>query len=87
MRRTRDQTGGGRINLADAIFILNWLFRGADAPDCIETANTNDDTGINLADGVYLIGYLFRGSSAPPSPFPDCGFGTLQFGCATSVCP
>jgi hypothetical protein len=63
----------GTINLSDAVFLLNYLFRGGRLPGCLDSCDTNDDAGLNLTDAVYLLLYLFLGGRVPPAPFPTCG--------------
>ena len=64
----------GAIDLADAVYILNWLFLGGPSPDCVKSADVNDSgTTPDLGDSVYLLGFLFLGGPPPPAPFGDCG--------------
>jgi hypothetical protein len=90
-RRTRfvrgDANQDGRVDVADAISIISFLFVYGAQPRCLDAADVNDDAylgtlnGVNLADALYLLQYLFvRGRPVPPpfhSPyvrFPmDCG--------------
>ncbi len=68
-----DPNGDGRLNVADAIFILGYAFGGGPAPSCLKGADTNDDGRINVADAIYLLGYAFGGGPPPPPPFESCG--------------
>ena len=61
------------INVADAITLLDHLFNGIPADDCLSALDGNDDGGINVADAVYVLEYLFNNGSEPPSPFGGCG--------------
>ena len=65
--------GDDSISIADAIFLLGFLFNSGPAPTCQDACDINDDSGIDIGDGVYLLAYLFSGAAAPPAPFPDCG--------------
>ncbi len=60
-----DANGDGSTDIADAIFILAFVFLGGPAPSCPEQANANGDAGIDLADAIAILTYLF---AAGPSP-------------------
>ncbi len=62
-----------RVDLADAITLLSFLFSGGSAPEPREAGDVNDDGSIDLSDAVYLLDFLFRGRAAPPAPFPEPG--------------
>ena len=40
---------------------MSWPFQGGVQPDCMETADTNNDTQVNLTDTVFLLTCLFLG--------------------------
>lgn len=65
-----------QVNVSDAVYIINYVFVGGDAPDPIETADANCDATVNVSDAVYLINYVFIGGNAPCDPngdeIPDC---------------
>jgi PKD repeat protein len=69
-----------KVDISDAVCILQWLFLGGSPPGagCTAVANTNGDGGVDLSDGVYLLGFLFLGGCPPVAPFPECGPGTLE---------
>ncbi len=63
-----------KVNLADPIFILQYLFRNGSRPSCLDAADANDDDTLDISDAVRLLLYLFVSSSPPLSaPFPDLG--------------
>jgi hypothetical protein len=68
-----DKDGDGTATLTDAVAVLDFLFRAADGPACLDTLDVDDSGRIDVSDAVYLLGFLFRGGDAPPSPFPDAG--------------
>ena len=87
-----DCNGDGKVDIADAVCILDWLFAGGDALGCVAATNTNGDGAANIADTTYLLNHLFSGGPAPVDPFPDCGPGMLpadaELGCANPPnCP
>ena len=61
------------FNLADAVFVINWLFASGPAPQCLDAADGNDDGGTDISDAIYIINYLFASGPVLPPPFPDCG--------------
>ena len=68
-----DANDDGNRNIADAIFILGYLFGGDAAPACQDAADTNDDGQLNIADAIAVLGHLFGGTGDLPAPFPGCG--------------
>lgn len=68
--RRGDSNGSCVVDIADAIFTLNFLFSGGAAPLCPDAADSNDDGKIDLSDAVSALGFLFLGSPPPPEPGP-----------------
>ncbi len=60
-----DATGDGEINVADAVYIINFIFKSGPAPDPMESGDANCDGTVNVGDGVFLINYVFKGGPAP----------------------
>ena len=60
------------VNVADAVFILNFLFSGL-ASDCLDALDANDDGGNDIADAVAVLAFLFSSGPEPPPPFPNPG--------------
>ena len=87
--RRGDCNDDGKVNISDAVWILNWLFRGGAEPGCAAAANANGDGEVSLSDPVALLSYLFLAGPEIPAPFPECGPGTLaaddKLGCATPL--
>ena len=74
---TYDCNTDGRINIADAQCLLNWLFLGGPAPGCREAMDFNGDDRMNIADGISGLNYLFLGGPGPAAGrgcqfYPDC---------------
>jgi hypothetical protein len=55
----------GEINLADAVYIVNYLFINGPAPQPLEAGDANFSDDVDLADAVYLVNYLFIGGPPP----------------------
>jgi hypothetical protein len=53
------------INLADAVYLVNYLFIGGPLPVVLECGDANGDEQVDLADVVYLVNYLFIGGAEP----------------------
>lgn len=63
--RWGDSDNSNRINLADAIFIAQYIFQGSTAPVNRNAADPNGDGSVNVSDVIYLINYIFTGGDAP----------------------
>src|SRR5688572_6512992 len=68
-----DVDQGGRIDVTDAIRILEKLFAGGQGVVCDDAADVDDDGSLTLFDSISLLGALFHGGPAPSAPFPACG--------------
>ncbi|MGE3164730.1 MAG: C-type lectin domain-containing protein [Planctomycetota bacterium] len=85
-----DCNADGILNIADPVYLGNYLFSGGPEPACHAACDSNSDTFSDVADVVYAIGYLFAGGPTPLPPFPNCGPETLNTGlsCAEEFpCP
>ena len=60
-----DANGDGVINIADVVYLLNYLFLSGSAPDPLWLGDANCDGVVNIADVVYLLNYLFGGGPPP----------------------
>lgn len=60
-------------DIADAVWIINELFRNGPPTVCRDAADANNDGMVDTSDALYLIGYQFQGQAAPPAPFDGCG--------------
>jgi len=68
-----DVNADGKVDIADAIFVLGYLFGGGPSPSCADAADTNDDGKLNVGDAIATLQYLFSAAGPLPPPFPDCG--------------
>ena len=85
-----DCNGDNALNLADAIFVLGYLFSGSPATlDCESACDSNDTGSLDLADAIYSLGTLFSGGPPPAAPYPDCGVESTPdtLTCDASGCP
>ncbi len=65
-----DANNDGAINIGDAVYIINYIFKSGPAPIpyALCSGDANCDCAVNIADAVYLINYIFK-SGPPPC---DC---------------
>ncbi len=68
-----DTNGDESINIADAIFVLGFLFAQGRAPGCLDTADTNDSGKIDIGDAIFLLSHLFAHGGPLKDPFGACG--------------
>ncbi|MCP4568350.1 MAG: M6 family metalloprotease domain-containing protein, partial [FCB group bacterium] len=66
-----DANGDGDINVGDAVYMINYVFKGGDEPIPVGAGDANGDCTLNVGDGVYLINYVFKGGD-PPIANPAC---------------
>lgn len=64
-----DANGDDVVNVADAIFLLNYLFRSGTLPDPPSAGDANGDCQVGLADVLYILNYLYR---LGPTPERGC---------------
>jgi hypothetical protein len=71
-----DADGSGGVNISDAVFIINYVFVGGNAPVPFESGDTNCDGSVNVSDAVSIINFVFVGGNAPCDTsgdgVPDC---------------
>jgi hypothetical protein len=80
-----------RIDIADGIFLVSYIFLGGTQPTCLEASDTNGDRRLDIGDVVWLLSWYFLGGTPPPQPFGGCGDdprGTGKLGCERQpICP
>ena len=62
-----DANDDDKVNVSDAVWVINYVFSGGDAPIPLEAGETNCDGNVNVSDAVYIINYVFSGGDAPCS--------------------
>jgi uncharacterized delta-60 repeat protein len=60
-----DANGDGVIDVADIVYLVNFLYRNGDPPTPVEAGDTTCDGIVDVADVVRLISYLYRGGNPP----------------------
>jgi hypothetical protein len=71
--RRGDPNADSRVDIADGVAVLMYLFDGTTVPTCLDAADANDSDTVNIADAIALFGYLFGNAGPLPAPFPGCG--------------
>ncbi|MEE8142005.1 MAG: dockerin type I domain-containing protein, partial [Planctomycetota bacterium] len=72
------------IDIADAIFTINYLFVDGADPSCLDAADANNDGTVDVSDVIYTIQWAFNEGRDFPEPFPNCGLDTgISAGCGS----
>ncbi len=60
--------GGTMIDIADLVYLTDYMFAGGPEPECMIEADIdgNGSELIDIADLVYLVDYMFTGGPQPP---------------------
>lgn len=68
--RRGDANADGVVDVADASFLLRYIFMGRARPPCLDAADANDDSSLDIADPINILNHLFLGGREPPLPGP-----------------
>ena len=60
-----DANGDGAVNVGDTVYLINYVFKGGDAPNPLCIGDANGDEDVNVGDSVYIINYVFKGGAEP----------------------
>jgi hypothetical protein len=61
-----DVTGDGKVDVADVVFLISYLYRDGPAPIPVKKGDVNCNEVVNIGDVVYLINYLYKNGPTPP---------------------
>ena len=54
------------VNVGDATYLINYIFKGGQAPQPVwESGDADCDGHVNLGDAIYIVNYVFRGGPSP----------------------
>jgi subtilisin family serine protease len=56
----------GTLAIPDAVYLINWIFKGGPAPAHMRSADATCDSNVNVQDAVHIVNYIFKGG------FPPC---------------
>jgi len=82
-----DADGNGRINVADAVLIIQIVVGNLGARyNCPDALDANDDGNNNLADAIPVLVWVFQNGANLPAPFGACGADLTddELGCEQS---
>lgn len=69
-----DCNGSGEINVADAAFLLGYLFSNGAPGVCADACDIDDSGGnLDIVDAIQLLSYLFTAGPPPAPPYPQVG--------------
>jgi hypothetical protein len=68
-----DSNQDKRIDIADTVFMLSYIFMGGRAPTCEDAFDSNNDSRLDISDPIFLLNYLFMGTAQPSHPYPIPG--------------
>lgn len=60
-----DANHDGNVNVGDAVYLVNYIFRSGPPPAYLAEGDANGDCNVNIGDAVYLVNYIFRGGPSP----------------------
>lgn len=60
-----DVTCDGEVNLADVVYLINYVLKSGIEPCILEAGNVNCDWVVGMADIVFLINYVLKNGSRP----------------------
>jgi len=63
-----DANGDEGINVADAVYLINFIFKSGPEPNPSGAGDADCDGSLNIGDAVYLINYIFRSGPEPCCP-------------------
>jgi len=67
-RKGGDANSDGNVNVADAVFIAHYVYRGGPPPTPLTYGDFNGDFEVNELDVVHAIAYLYRKGELPATP-------------------
>ncbi|MCK4858095.1 MAG: S8 family serine peptidase [candidate division Zixibacteria bacterium] len=63
-----DADGNSLVNIADVVYLINYVFAGGPLPDPWQSGDADGDGSISIADVIYMIAYIFGGGPPPVEP-------------------
>jgi len=80
-----DSNADNAVDIADAIFILSYLFANVPAPSCEDAADSNDDGEVDISDTIFVLQFLFLGGPVVPLPYTECDIDPTvdELGCSS----
>lgn len=66
-----DPNSDGIVDVADAVYTVNYALGGGPEPDPYDSGDVNCDQSVDISDAVYIINYIFGGGNEPCDPDGD----------------
>lgn len=63
-----DANGDTNCDIADGIWVLNWLFIGGQEPTCFDSADFDDNGLVTIGDAMLMIFYYLHAEGMPSMP-------------------
>ncbi len=67
-----DANSDSVINIGDAVYIVNYIFKNGPEPDPLAAGDANYDTAVNIGDAVYIVNYIFKNGPVLCCERPCC---------------
>jgi hypothetical protein len=67
-RRIGDCNNDAGVNVGDVVYLINYLYKGGDAPSPKCVGDCNVDCSVNVGDVVFLVNYLYKHGDPPGTP-------------------
>lgn len=67
-----DANADAIVNIADGVWIINYLWLSGPVPPCEESANANGQGGVDTSDAMYIFMWRLLDGPAPVGGFPNC---------------
>ena len=82
-----DVNDNGGVDIADAVFHLNYTFGNGPIPTCLDAGDANDDGHSDISDAVFILLFLFNDGPAMNPPYPTPGVDPTPdtIGCESGV--
>ncbi|MCK5126997.1 MAG: VCBS repeat-containing protein [candidate division Zixibacteria bacterium] len=64
-----DANNDGSLDVGDAVYLINYAFKGGPAPNPVCQGDANNDSDVNVGDAIFIVNYAFKGG---PSPGTNC---------------
>lgn len=65
-----DVNASGSMDIADVVYLVNYIFASGPAPNPIESADVNCTGSVDISDVVYMVNYIFASGPAPCANCP-----------------
>lgn len=65
-----DVNASGSMDIADVVYLVNYIFASGPAPSPIESADVNCTGSVDISDVVYMVNYIFASGPAPCASCP-----------------